>query len=492
MKTKFFYWFLSVLFLVFVSQLTFGAPPTSFYTPWETDDPSCIPGTANCDVTLDGLDTDDQTLSLSWSSLSIQDGNTIVLPSVVDTDDQSLTLSWASLSIDDGNTLDLSSIWSFLTTTWSNITGIPADIADGDDDTQLTESQVDAFVANNWYLTGELDGSVTNEIQNLSLSGSDLTISSGNTIVLPSVVDTDDQSLTLSWASLSIDDGNTLDLSSIWSFLTTTWSNITGIPADIADGDDDTQLTESQVDAFVANNWYLTGELDGSVTNEIQNLSLSGTTISISDGTGVDIGSVLEPNLNIYNSNGTIWAGRTVGVTDTVNFDNSTLFVDGVNNSIGIGTITPERKLHVEGWWISLDPVWDRTGQLFNGTSSQDGSEINTITNGYAALQRSNANANLSLSKNSSLGVSTGQFLNMVSDNNIIGSFTTGNGVDLGINVNRWGNVGIGVADPQSKLSVVGLPSGTTDAIVPGTLAGAVCITTSGNMYIDTDGTCAN
>jgi hypothetical protein len=42
------------------------------------------------------------------------------------------------------------------------------------------------------------------------------------------------------------------------------------------------------------------------VTNEIQNLSLSGTTISISDGTGVDIGSVLEPNLNIYNSNGTI------------------------------------------------------------------------------------------------------------------------------------------------------------------------------------------
>jgi len=37
---------------------------------------------------------------------------------------------------------------------WFVITNIPADIADGDDDTQLSEAEVDAFVANNGFSTG--------------------------------------------------------------------------------------------------------------------------------------------------------------------------------------------------------------------------------------------------------------------------------------------------------------------------------------------------
>ncbi len=61
-------------------------------------------------------------------------------------------------------------------------------------DTQLTEAEVDAFVANNGYLTSftELDGDPTNEIQDISLSGTDLTISSGSTLDL-SGIDTDTQ-----------------------------------------------------------------------------------------------------------------------------------------------------------------------------------------------------------------------------------------------------------------------------------------------------------
>ena len=56
-----------------------------------------------------------------------------------------------------------------------------------DTDTQLTEAEVDAFVANNGYLTTEVDGDATNEIQTLSISGNDLTISGngGNTVTLP-------------------------------------------------------------------------------------------------------------------------------------------------------------------------------------------------------------------------------------------------------------------------------------------------------------------
>ena len=37
---------------------------------------------------------------------------------------------------------------------WNSLKDVPADIADGDDDTQLTETEVDAFVANNGFSTG--------------------------------------------------------------------------------------------------------------------------------------------------------------------------------------------------------------------------------------------------------------------------------------------------------------------------------------------------
>ena len=58
------------------------------------------------------------------------------------------------------------------------------------------------------------------------------------------------------------------------------------------------------------------------------------------------------------------------------------------------------------------------------------------------------------------------------------------------------GNIGIGIDDPKSRLSIKDLPSGATssDAVSGDTsgLAGAVCITNDGNVYIDTDGTCGD
>jgi len=68
---------------------------------------------------------------------------------------------------------------------WTNMFNIPADIADGDDDTQLNEAQVDAYVSDNGYISS--------------------------------------------------------------------WGDIPDIPADIADGDNDTHLSETQVEAYIAN-----------------------------------------------------------------------------------------------------------------------------------------------------------------------------------------------------------------------------------------------
>jgi len=136
-------------------------------------------------------------------------------------------------------------------------------------DTQLNESQVDAFVGNNGYLTSEIDGSVSNEIQDLSLSGNILTITNNG-------------------AATSIDLSAYLD-------------------------DTDTQLTESQVDAFVGNNGYLTSELDGSVTNEIQALSISNDTIFLSNGGFVKLPAVVDTTQKHFV--GEFWGGGIVYYT---------------------------------------------------------------------------------------------------------------------------------------------------------------------------------
>ena len=68
---------------------------------------------------------------------------------------------------------------------WGNLLNVPASIADGDDDTQLSETQVDAYVSNNGYVSS--------------------------------------------------------------------WADIPDIPGDVADGDNDSHLSEPQVETYIAN-----------------------------------------------------------------------------------------------------------------------------------------------------------------------------------------------------------------------------------------------
>ena len=63
----------------------------------------------------------------------------------------------------------------------------------------------------------------------------------------------------------------------------------------------DTQLTEAEVDAFVSNNGYITNpnDADSDPTNELQDLSLSGNSLSIQNGNSVDLSGFLSaPNLD--------------------------------------------------------------------------------------------------------------------------------------------------------------------------------------------------
>jgi hypothetical protein len=185
-----------------------------------------------------------------------------------------------------------------------------------DTDTQLDETAVDAFVANNGYLTTEIDGSITNEIelpiggtngQILKTNGSgvyawvnqadDADADPTNEIELPTggtngqVLKTNGSGV-YTWVNQAddadADPTNEIELptgGTNGQVLQTNGSGVYVWVNQTVDTDTDTQLDESAVDAFVANNGYLTTEVDGSITNEIQTLSISGSDLTIS-GTG--------------------------------------------------------------------------------------------------------------------------------------------------------------------------------------------------------------
>lgn len=141
-----------------------------------------LDGTVNQVLSTDGIggvtwrdatvNTDEQELSLINNVLSItNDATSVDLSGYLDnTDAQDLSLSNHVLYLTND-------------TTPINLTPYV------NTDTQLTETQVDAFVSNNGYLTTftEVDGDITNEIQDINLTGTNLSISSGSTVDLSSI-----------------------------------------------------------------------------------------------------------------------------------------------------------------------------------------------------------------------------------------------------------------------------------------------------------------
>lgn len=208
--------------------------------------------------------------------------------------------------------------------TWGSLTGIPADIADGDDDTQLSQEQVQDFVgpmvsgntetlisvtyddignaldfeveddlslydnSTSGFLTSEVDGSITNEAQNLNTTGAtdptvtltqangagggNFTIAGGTNIDVTQAGGTITIDATTSAESTTVTDGNTIDF-------TLAGSDITGEV--ILDPSGSNVATSSASGLLVTNDLsqydnstsgFLTSEVDGSTTNELQDL----------------------------------------------------------------------------------------------------------------------------------------------------------------------------------------------------------------------------
>ena len=206
-------------------------------------------------VLQDGVDDADadpnneiQDISLSGTALTISNGSTVDLAPILPpggTDDQNLSLNGTVLEIEGGNSIDLAAL-------------IPPG---GTDDQELTltgttlsiegGNSIDLSVLQDGV--DDADADPNNEIQQLSINGDELSLSNANSITLPNLVDTDDQTLTLTGTELAIDSGNVVDLAG------------------------------------------LINDADADPNNELQNISLQGTTLILSNGGSIDLAPLLPP-----------------------------------------------------------------------------------------------------------------------------------------------------------------------------------------------------
>ena len=158
-----------------------------------------------------------QSLSVSGDSLSLSNGNTVQLPAINDADAdstnelQAISMSNDTLYLSSGgfvvlpadqiNDADADPTNEFQTITRNGSTinlsgnGGSVTVFDGDytnlTNTPTIPSKTSDLVNDSGFITSEQDADSTNELQTLSLSGDSLTISAGNTVLLPTSDDLD-------------------------------------------------------------------------------------------------------------------------------------------------------------------------------------------------------------------------------------------------------------------------------------------------------------
>jgi hypothetical protein len=170
----------------------------------------------------------------------------------------------------------------------------------------------------------EIDGSVTNEIQDLQLAGNNLTITDNGTATTidlsPYLDNTDTQLDSTDIATLgyvagahTIDTDTQLDSTDVAGL---------GFVAGAHTVNTDTQLDSTDIANLGYNAGGITTEVDGSVTNEIQTISRTGTTVTLSNG-----GGTFQDSVGVYT------AGTGIDITNNV--------VSTVGCTYSIGDLVP-------------------------------------------------------------------------------------------------------------------------------------------------------
>ncbi len=231
------------------------------------------------------------------------------------------------VSINGNQVIDGNGEWvGNLNVDWNNITSIPSDLADGDNDTQLSESTVEGYITNgaidlnSGTTIGGMDIlTVDNDsLANLSCLNDgdvpvwDSSLGWGCDTVAGSTLSESDVEFYVTNGALDLANGTTLAGNAILTAadtLTPDWNDIQNVPAGFADGiDDDTQLSETEVENYVTNDAI---DLHADTTIGGQPIGGSGSSLS-------------SP----------VWLGETDGGSQFTSQDTPMTIPD--NNTVGI------------------------------------------------------------------------------------------------------------------------------------------------------------
>ena len=260
----------------------------------------------------------------------------------------------------------------------------------------------------NWNnkLSSEVDGSITNELQSLSISNDTVYLSNGGFAKLPAGFNGDYNSLTNKPTAVSsfsndagyltsfteVDGSVTNELQTLRISNDTVYLSNGGyakLPAGFDGNYNSLTNKPTAVSSFSNDAGYLTSftEVDGSVTNELQTLRISNDTIYLSNGGFAKLPSTNAWSLN--GNNGTIDGTNFIGTTDNValNFR--------VNNE-------KAGKIDISGrnTYLGYRSAFNNTSGLHNssyGTYSFEnntGGSYNTIMGSYSYRYNSNGNFN--------------------------------------------------------------------------------------------------
>ncbi len=219
------------------------------------------------------------------------------------------------------------------------------------------------------------------------------------------------------------------------------FNDLTNVPAGLSDGDDDTHLSDSDIAAmgYIKN----PDDADHDATNELQNLSLNGNQLSISNGNNVsfngwdiDASDDFSGNYNDLTNIPQVWL-----VSNGSNSIPATSITDEIYHlgAVGIGAVSSNSMLNVRNQGTSSGADFLNTSRfemaylgnsnatsLYNDVSGNNGFLYGNYNNIH-----SNDNAQLCGIGNNIFGTTTGDIIGV---NNVIRA--SGNGTKYGILTN--------------------------------------------------------
>ena len=368
-------------------------------------------------VDVDDADADPsnelQSLSVSGDSLTLSNGNTVQLPALDDADadpnneiqvlsisNDTLYLSnggFAILPVDQVNDADAdpSNEIQTLTKLGSTISltnGGSVTVFDGDynnlSNTPAIPTKTSDLTNDSGFLTTEVDGSTTNELQVLSLSNDTIYLTSGGYVVLPAGFDGDYSSLTNTptipskTSDLTNDsgfltaevDGSTsnelqaLSISNDTIYLSSggfvklpagfdgAYSSLTGTPA-----------LPTKTSDLTNDSGFITAEVDGSTTNELQVLSMSNDTLYLTDGGFVVLPSGFDGDYNNLTNTPAI-PSKTSDLTNDSGFI-TTEQDSSVTNELQTLSISNDTVFLSNGGFIKLPASNNSDSSISNSTT---------------------------------------------------------------------------------------------------------------------------